>query len=84
MLLDSLKNSMILSMKIIALIAMIIFIMVRIKSTRVMQEYAKKVNVSFSIIVGQLLGITYGAGILISEANSGQLSHGDIFLLPPF
>jgi hypothetical protein len=84
MLLSSLENSMILTAKIIVLITMIIFVMDWIKSTRFIQEYAKKVNTSFSIIVGQLLGITYGAGILIHEASDGHLSRNDTFFVATF
>ena len=68
----------------ILLIAIMIFIMDWIKSTKFMQEYAKKVNTSFSIFVGQMLGITYGAGILINEAKSGNLSRKEILYIATF
>jgi len=84
MILDSLLKAIILSGKLILLIALIIVFMDIIKSTRFMQVYTGKVNTSFSIIVGQLLGITYGAGILIREANNGHLSKRDIFFIATF
>ena len=84
MLLASAQKATLLSLKIIFLISLIIFFMDWLKSTKFMQEYAKKVNTSFSIIVGQLLGITYGAGILISEAKSGNLNRQEIFYISTF
>ena len=84
MILDSLLKAIILSGKLILLIALIIVFMDIIKSTRFMQVYTGKVNTSFSIIVGQLLGITYGAGILIREANNGHLNKRDIFFIATF
>ena len=80
----SLVNALLLSGKLILLISLIIVTMDRIKSTRLMQTYTQKVNTSFSIIVGQLLGITYGAGILIREANNGHLDRRDIFFIATF
>ncbi len=84
MLLGSLKNASILSVKIIGLISVIIFFMDWLKATRIMKRYASKVNSSFSIIVGQLLGITYGAGILIREVDAGHLSKRDVFFIATF
>ncbi len=84
MLQASLVQACILSLKIILLITVILIIMDLIKSTRLMQAYSKKVNTSFSIIVGQLLGITYGAGILIREAHNGHLSRRDVFFVATF
>lgn len=84
MLQASLLNALLLSGKIILLISVIIVILDWIKSTRVMQAYTRKVNTSFSILVGQLLGITYGAGILIREADSGHLQRRDIFFIATF
>ncbi len=84
MLAGSLTSSLILSIKIIALIVIIIFFMDWLKSTRTMKRYASKVNSSFSIIVGQLLGITYGAGILIREVDAGHLGQRDIFFIATF
>lgn len=84
MLWGSLTNAAILSIKIIGLIAAIIFFMDWLKSTRIMKTYAAKVNSSFSIIVGQLLGITYGAGILIREVDAGHLTKRDVFFIATF
>lgn len=84
MLWGSLTNASILSIKIIGLIVVIIFFMDWLKSTRIMKRYAARVNTSFSIIVGQLLGITYGAGILIREVDAGHLTRKDVFFIATF
>ncbi len=84
MLLHSLWNALVLSVEIILLISLIIVVMDLLKSTRLMQAHLEKVNTSFSIIAGQLLGITYGAGILIREATRGTLSREDIFFIGTF
>ena len=84
MLIGSVSNALVLSIKIIGLITVIIFFMDWLKSTRIMKEYASKVNSSFSIIVGQLLGITYGAGILIREVDAGHLDRKDVFFIATF
>ena len=84
MLVGSVISALVLSIKIIGLIAVIIFFMDWLKSTRIMKDYAGKVNSSFSIIVGQLLGITYGAGILIREVDAGHLGRRDVFFIATF
>ncbi|MDX9834860.1 MAG: nucleoside recognition protein [Desulfobulbus sp.] len=84
MLLQSLGGALGLSAKIILLITVIIVIMDLIKSTRFVQARLARVNTGFSIIVGQLLGITYGASILIREADRGALSREDILFVGTF
>jgi hypothetical protein len=63
----SLYNASVLSLKIIVLITVIVFIMHFIK-TKIFQN--KNLSASFSVITGIILGITYGAGILIAEKDS--------------
>jgi hypothetical protein len=84
MLQNSAYGSLVLSVKVIILIVTIIFLMDLIKTSKIVQEYQKKVSTSFSIVVGLILGITYGAGILINEAKSGALSKKDIFFIATF
>lgn len=74
-------NAFILSIKIIALITALIFLMDFIKTRDFIQKSGKNISKSFSILVGIFLGITYGAGILIEEAKGTNLSKKDIFLL---
>ncbi|WP_051305704.1 hypothetical protein [Desulfogranum mediterraneum] len=84
MLWGSTLNALVLSVKIIGLISAIIVAMDLLKASPLIKEHLEKVNTSFSIIVGQLLGITYGATILIREARQGSLSQRDIFYISTF
>ena len=84
MLEHSVYNSVFLSIKIIILIVFIIFLMDFIKSINIVKKYQQKVSTSFSIIAGLILGITYGAGVLLKEANSGSLSKKDILYIGTF
>jgi len=84
MLQHSLLNAVILSAKIICLITVITFLMDGLNRTKFIMNYGQRVQTSFSLITGQLLGITYGAGILFKEANSGNLKKKDIFFIGTF
>lgn len=84
LLLHSLVNAAVLSAKIIALITVIIFLMDALKRTPFVTNYGQRVQTSFSLLTGQLLGITYGAGILFKEAESGNLQKKDIFFIGTF
>lgn len=84
MLIHSLGKAVVLSAEIILLISLIIVAMDLLKSTRFLQAHLTKVNTSFSILAGQLLGITYGAGVLIREYDRGTLSREDIFYIGTF
>lgn len=84
MLLHSGSNAVILSFKIILLISIIVLVMDLLKSAPIIKDYTEKVSTAFSIIVGQLLGITYGAGLLIREVNRGTLSREDLFFIGTF
>lgn len=80
----SLFSAINLSIKIIILITLLIFIMDFIKTRKFIQESKKNVSKGFSIVVGIFLGITYGAGILIDEAKSGNISKEDLFYIGTF
>jgi len=84
LLFHSLTNAAILSMKIIILITLIIFLMDSLKRTRFISSCSERVQTSFSLLTGQLLGITYGAGILFKEAESGNLKKKDLFFIGTF
>lgn len=77
-------NALILSIKIIALITALIFVMDFIKTRKFIMDSGKNISKSFSILVGVFLGITYGAGILIEEAKGTSLSKNDIFYIGTF
>ena len=53
-----------------------------IKNLNFIKNSSKNISKSFSIIVGVFLGITYGAGILIKEANN--LNKYDLFYIATF
>lgn len=82
MFLNSVNNAFLLSIKIIILITLLIFLMDYIKNLSVVQKSVKNVSKNFSILVGVILGITYGAGILIKESNN--LSKGELFYIGTF
>jgi hypothetical protein len=82
LLFNSFENAVILSIKIIILITVLIFIMNFIKNLEFIKNSKKNISKSFSIIVGLILGITYGAGILITE--SSQLKKQDLFFIATF
>jgi hypothetical protein len=84
MLFHSLYKALVLSVEIIVLISLIIVVMDLLKASRLLKSHLERVNTSFSIIVGQLLGITYGAGILIREASRGTLSREEIVYIGTF
>ena len=80
----SFNNAVLLSIKIILLIAVLIFIMDFIKSRKFIQESQRNISKGFSIGVGIILGITYGAGVLIKEAQSGNIKQIDLFFIGTF
>lgn len=84
LLLHSLMNAALLSIKIIILISAVIFLMDAIKRSSFVSRYGDRIHTSFSLLTGQLLGITYGAGILFKEAESGNLKKKDIFFIGTF
>ncbi len=84
LLIGSFGDAIILSFKIIILITALIFIMDFIKSRKFMKDSAKNISKGFSITVGLFLGITYGGGILIKEADSGSISKENIFFVGTF
>jgi hypothetical protein len=63
---NSLYESLSLSIKVIVLVTALIFFLDFIKSLAIIEKHSKKINSGFSILVGVILGITYGAGIPIS------------------
>jgi len=80
----SIINSIELSIKVIFLIVTLIFLMDFIKTRKFIIESQKNISKGFSIGVGTILGITYGAGILIKEVQSGNISKEDIFYIATF
>ncbi|SNR89271.1 hypothetical protein [Desulfurobacterium atlanticum] len=84
MIVSSITKATTLSFKIVVLISIIIFFINFSKSLPFIKKYQEKVNTSFPIFIGLFLGITYGAGILISEFRSGNLKSKNIFFVATF
>ena len=84
MLWQSLQDATILSLKVIFIVTAIIFVMDYIKSRDFMQRYQGSTNRVVSIVAGLLLGITYGAGIIIAEVEKGTLNKIDILYIATF
>ena len=84
MLLYAFKDSLLLSVKVIAIVTIIIFAMNYLKSRDFMKIYQKNADSFFSILAGLFLGITYGAGIIIAEVKKGTLSKVDILYIGTF
>ena len=81
---NSLYESLYLSFQIIVLITVLIFVLDYIKSLKLVQNYTNKVSSAFSITIGVILGITYGAGILINEYENNKLSKKEILYIGTF
>ena len=84
MLIHSMSGAVVLTLKIVVLITALIFVMDWIKSLPVMQRSAQHVSKGFTLASGLILGITYGAGVLISEARSGDMTRNEIFIIATF
>ena len=81
---NSIYNSIYLSIEIITLISVLIFFLDFIKSLKMVENYSKKINSAFSIAIGIILGITYGAGILINEYEKNTLNQEEILYVGTF
>jgi len=55
-----------------------------IKTRKFIKNSKKNVSKGFSLTVGIFLGITYGAGILIKEVESGRINKNDVFYIGTF
>jgi hypothetical protein len=80
----SLYGAVVLALKIIVLITVLIVLMEWIKALPILQRSAQHVSKGFTLASGLILGITYGAGVLISEARSGHMSRTEIFVIATF
>lgn len=80
----SLQNALILALEVIALIALLMVLINYLRARPWVQKHLQNVGVGVSMVAGQLLGITYGAGVLISEARAGHMSREQIFYVASF
>jgi hypothetical protein len=69
-LLDSLSNSCLLAAKVIALVVGLIVFFELLKSIKIVARFLNTHAYFSSLIVGGLLGVTYGAGILLKEIKN--------------
>lgn len=81
---SSAYNAIVLTIKIIAIITALIFIMDFIKHLPFIQNSKKNISKSFSMGIGTFLGITYGAGLLIQEAKTQSMHQKDLFYVVTF
>ena len=81
---NSINNATVLTIKIILIITTLIFIMDFIKNLSIIKNSNKNVSKGFSLAVGTFLGITYGAGVLIQEAQSKSMKREDLFYVTTF
>jgi hypothetical protein len=81
---QSLVASLSLSVKVIILISAIIFLMDFIKNLSFIKNSKKNVSTGFTLAVGVVLGITYGAGILIKEVQAKTMSKEEVFYVATF
>ena len=84
LLFNSAYNAIVLTIKIIAIITALIFIMDFIKHLPFIQNSKKNISKNFSMGIGTFLGITYGAGLLIQEAKNKSMSQKDLFYVVTF
>ena len=82
LLIGSVSEAFVLTIKIVLLISVLIFFMDFLKSRSFIKNSGKHLSKSFSIMTGLILGITYGAGILIKESDT--LSKYDLFYIATF
>lgn len=84
MLIHTSFDLLILSGQLILVVAGIVLFMRWIKSLPFMRRMNQRAVVIFPIFTGVILGITYGAGVLINECRSGALSPKQVFGVATF
>jgi hypothetical protein len=84
MLNNSLSEAVVLAVEIILLVSAIIVMLDFIKSLSFIDRYAKRINTAFSLGTGTILGITYGAGILISEYENATMTTKEVWFVGTF
>lgn len=68
-LLQKIYESILLSIEIIILVSLVIFIITLIKGLNFLQKFDHHLSTIMALITGVLIGITYGAGVLLKEAQ---------------
>jgi len=78
---NALVEAIVLSLEVILLVSVLVFVLDFLKSRAWFTKHSERLNSGFSITVGVVLGITYGAGILIAEYEKGLLQKKEIFFI---
>lgn len=81
---SSIYDSFILTINIILLVTILIFSIDFLKTRSFIDPSNNKFSKWFCICVGYILGVTYGAGILIKEVENGSMNKSDIFFISTF
>jgi hypothetical protein len=63
------REAVVLAIEIIVLLSMVIFIVTVIKGFKFLQKFDHHLSTIMALITGLLIGITYGAGVLLKEAR---------------
>lgn len=63
------REAVVLTIEIIALVSLVIFIVTVIKGFKFLQKFDHHLSTIMALITGLLIGITYGAGVLLKEAR---------------
>ena len=79
----SLSHALFLALKIALLVSLLILLMDGIKALPFLRE-TRHLGRGFTLMVGVILGITYGAGILIREREQGALGRKDLIFIGTF
>lgn len=80
----SLQEAFVLALGVMVLVMGIIIALDYVKSLEYINRYTKRVNTAFSLVTGTILGITYGAGVLISEYESAAMSKKEVWFVGTF
>lgn len=64
-----LYESILLSIEIILLVSLVILVVTLIKGLQILQKFDHHLSTIMALITGVLIGITYGAGVLLKEAK---------------
>lgn len=66
---DKLIEAVLLALEIVALVSLVIFVTTFIKGLKLLTKFDHHLSTVMALITGVLIGITYGAGVLIKEAK---------------
>lgn len=72
------------SLQIILLVTLLTLFLDYIRGSKAINRLFKKSGSAFSLIIGLVLGITYGAGALSNEIRSGMMSRKELFFVSTF